>query len=242
MILNTTMQSNQVLSLSSRGYRFSASYNGKGYTYREQKRDEDGILKTKESGLITNKNEIINAINFSYLDRQCRFTYEKEHLFLLDSVDMLPKNNDIYNLFFHDKIRELVGDKTNSVVEKVGMMEVDVYGDKIVLSEIEYVNEPISLDNVEVSFNFVRDYIDIDRLIEIIKISITNKHLMSFQFILHTNSDFNNTVNSFLFDQPIFIDCFSVPNESVGKGEQWLTTFSVFSNNLWNGNFMNFIK
>jgi hypothetical protein len=254
-------QSTFALNLFSRNYKFNVSRNSKGYCYTEESRCECGIVTTKNSEVTTNKVDIIDSIDFNKISKQHEINNVKEYNFLLNDVKQLPLLNNKLRVFFYDTLREIIWEKLKhdiiigiydnyinlldysffKVIDEVSFMDIDLVGKTVTFSEITY-KEGNFTDTIIVDFNLISEYLDINKLIENIKVILPDKEHMSIQIILHTNatSEFDTSRKCYLFDQPLFASCFSIA-EDEGRND-FITMTRLFNNNLWEGNFANFIK
>jgi hypothetical protein len=251
------------LSLFARNYKFNVSRNSKGYCYTEQNRCDCGNIDIKNGDIITDKVEIINLIDFNKISKQHEIKNDKEFSFLLDDIRQLPSIDNKIKVFFYDTVRELIWEKLKydiingiydnqvhlfdyqfyKVINEVLFMDIDLVGRTVTFSEITY-KEGDFTDCIIMDFDFVNEYLDLDRFVEIVRLSLPDKEVMTIQMILHTNTseNFDNSKANFLFDQPLFISCFTIPDETTDNKNDFLTITKVFSSTLWKDNFGNFMR
>lgn len=265
MMTSGNVQSTFALNLFSRNYKFDVSRNPKGFCYTEQNRCKCGNVTIKNSEIITNKVDIINAIDFNKIGKQHKITNSKEYNFLLDEIVQLPIMNDKIRVFFYDTLKEIIWEKLKSdiingiydnhiqlldypsykVIDEISFMDVDLVSKTITFSEITY-KEGNFVDSIIIDFDLVNEYLDINKFIELLGNIIPNKEIMSIQIILHTDNtkNYDNIKSHYLFDQPLFVSCFSITEiEGIDScTNDFITITKIFSNDLWDGNFANFIK
>lgn len=258
----TAVESVCVLNMNSRNYRLRVSKNNLGYCFSEQSRIKGGELEIQNSPIITDKEKILKRLDCDSLSNDYKINQEKEYNFLCKDIKHLSPEDGEYKIFFYKQTKKMIGDyilsqikekniggfeelTAEDIVESVVFMEVNLIGEKVSFYEIEYKSQEFN-DTIVIDFDFARNYLDIDKLIEISMNLTQDKDLVMIRFILTAPEKFHKSMNIFLYDLPFVIHYHSIVmgkyEKAIDMTEKCLTSFNVFDDNLWGGSYTNFIK
>lgn len=249
--------SESILSIFDRNYRFSVSRNIKGFSFTESIRNPYGNNKMNIGSLSQDKEGIINVIDYSRLDKEYKLSNQVEYEFFIKDVRTINKDFKLYKIFFYNVIREMIWERIKetqtfdgykipdsleiNLVDTVNFMSIDIPSRMVNFDEIHYSYGRFN-DSISIDFEFANKYIDLDKLINLVNSGIENKELIEIEMSLHAHRNFKDNRDDYLFDLPIFMNCHSDPIDPRDSKEDWITTMAIFSNELWDGNYENFIK
>jgi hypothetical protein len=233
-----------VLNLATRGYRFNVSYDGSEYHITEQYKCGMNIKNNNKS--VRNKTDVIKEIKFNFLGRDYIVPNIKEYEFFLTNNNMINNYSGQFNIFFHDTIKFIIGKYLRlekELVANVGIMNIDLRKNIVTFSDV-FTDGGRFITSLDINIDFVNRYIDIVGLLFVLskKIVKDRKKLYCVDIILNINNEFNSINDKYLFDLPMFFNCYSEIEDIIDSGEDYLSIYEVFSDKYWEGNFANFIR
>jgi hypothetical protein len=238
-----TIKTEHVLSLATRGYRFNVTTNGSKYGIMEQVRQN--LRVQTFSNVDLTKKEVLKSVNFNYINTDYLIS-QKDFYFLMD-FDMVSVENNLYSIFFYNIIKKLVNDRLSEIdneevnVRSVGTFSADAISNNIIITDI-FLSNGAFITSIEIDFDYVNKYIDLSGLLSLINNRLENKDLVSIEITLTIDGRFDFSNEKYLFDLPMFINCHSMPNDSMYGNEDYLSIVDIFDDIYWNSDFNNFIK
>jgi hypothetical protein len=242
---NSNIQSINIISIMSRNYRLSVSRNSKGYSFTEQTRTPDSP-PTSRFESFESKFDAIKAIDYDKMSRGTIVNGGNEYGFFMENNMIIQQEDNLHKLFFYDIAKEMAWQQIvrmnpeagsmESTIKSIGSMEIDTRFETVLFMDVQYEGESFGR-NVGVLFKNARQYLEVDMIMELAK-DPEKGELFNLHLSLH--SEANGEAN-FIFDLP-FLARRLYESETGSWSDSYTTTLSLFENENWNGNFMNFVK